>query len=69
MPSQLPDLFGVPTATSGCSRTRRSSDSTAEECHKPDLEANKVPFIAAVQTTEDGKPVLACFAQGPFTNS
>jgi hypothetical protein len=28
---------------------------------------NKVPFIAAVQTTEDGKPVLACFAQGPFT--
>jgi transposase-like protein len=29
--------------------------------------ANKVPFIAAVQTTEDGKPVLACFAQGPLT--
>lgn len=28
---------------------------------------NKVPFIAAVQTTEDGKPVLACFAQVPFT--
>ena len=28
---------------------------------------NKVPFIAAVQTTEDGKPVLACFAQAPFT--
>lgn len=27
----------------------------------------KVPFIAAVQTTEDGKPVLACFAQVPFT--
>jgi transposase-like protein len=27
----------------------------------------KVPFIAAVQTTEDGKPVLACFAQAPFT--
>ena len=28
---------------------------------------NKVPFIAAVQTTEDGQPVLACFAQAPFT--
>jgi ISXO2 transposase-like protein/transposase-like zinc ribbon protein len=28
---------------------------------------NKVPFIAAVQTTEDGKPVVACFAQTPFT--
>lgn len=28
---------------------------------------NKVPFIAAVQTTEDGKPVVACFAQAPFT--
>lgn len=28
---------------------------------------NKVPFIAAVQTTEDGQPVLACFAQCPFT--
>ena len=28
---------------------------------------NKVPFIAAVQTTNDGKPVLACFAQAPFT--
>ena len=28
---------------------------------------NKVPFIAAVQTTEDGQPVLACFAQVPFT--
>lgn len=28
---------------------------------------NKVPFIAAVQTTESGKPVLACFAQVPFT--
>jgi ribosomal protein L37AE/L43A len=27
----------------------------------------KVPFIAAVQTTEDGQPVLACFAQRPFT--
>jgi ribosomal protein L37AE/L43A len=28
---------------------------------------NKVPFIAAVQTTEAGQPVLACFAQRPFT--
>ena len=28
---------------------------------------NKVPFIAAVQTTEDGKPVRACFVQAPFT--
>src|SRR4029453_13856057 len=28
---------------------------------------NKVPFIAAVQTTESGQPVLACFAQAPFT--
>jgi ribosomal protein L37AE/L43A len=28
---------------------------------------NKVPFIAAVQTTEDGQPVLACFTQKPFT--
>jgi ribosomal protein L37AE/L43A len=28
---------------------------------------NKVPFIAAVQTTDDGKPVLACFARAPFT--
>ena len=28
----------------------------------------KVPFIAAVQTTEDGQPVVACFAQRPFTN-
>jgi ribosomal protein L37AE/L43A len=28
---------------------------------------NKVPFIAAVQTTEDGKPVVVCFAQAPFT--
>jgi hypothetical protein len=27
-----------------------------------------VPFIAAVQTTEDGQPVVACFAQRPFTN-
>ena len=28
---------------------------------------NKVPFIAAVQTTDAGRPVLACFAQVPFT--
>ena len=28
---------------------------------------NKVPFIAAVQTTEAGRPVFACFAQAPFT--
>jgi hypothetical protein len=28
---------------------------------------NKVPFIAAVQTTEAGKPVAVCFAQAPFT--
>jgi len=28
---------------------------------------NKVPFIAAVQTTEAGQPVFACFAQVPFT--
>ena len=28
---------------------------------------NKVPFIAAVQTTEDGKPVRACFVQCSFT--
>jgi ribosomal protein L37AE/L43A len=28
---------------------------------------NKVPFIAAVQTTEAGQPVLCCFEQRPFT--
>jgi ribosomal protein L37AE/L43A len=28
---------------------------------------NKVAFIAAVQTTDDGKPHLACFAARPFT--
>jgi transposase-like protein len=28
---------------------------------------NKVSFVAAVQTTEDGKPVVACFARIPFT--
>ena len=27
-----------------------------------------MPFIAAVQTTPEGKPVLACFAQQPFTS-
>jgi hypothetical protein len=29
---------------------------------------NKVPFIAAVQTTPQGKPVLACFSQQPLTS-
>jgi hypothetical protein len=29
---------------------------------------NKVPFIAAVQTTPEGQPQLACFAQQPFTS-
>ena len=28
---------------------------------------NKVPFIAAVQTTPDGPPQFACFAAQPFT--
>ena len=28
---------------------------------------NKVPFIAAVQTTQDGQAILACFARQPFT--
>ena len=28
---------------------------------------NKVPFVAAVQTTESGAPVLACFSQRSFT--
>jgi ISXO2-like transposase domain/Transposase zinc-ribbon domain len=28
---------------------------------------NKVPFVAAVQTTESGAPVLVCFSQRPFT--
>lgn len=28
---------------------------------------NKVPFLAAVQTTPDGKPIVACFAPRPFT--
>jgi transposase-like protein len=29
---------------------------------------NKVPFVAAVQTTEDGQPVRCCLALRPFTN-
>jgi hypothetical protein len=28
---------------------------------------NKVPFIAAVQTTESGAPVLVCLSPRPFT--
>ena len=28
---------------------------------------NKIPFIAAVQTTPDGQPLYACFAKQPFT--
>ena len=30
---------------------------------------NKVPFVAAVQTTEDGQPHLACLSARPFTNA
>lgn len=30
---------------------------------------NKVPFLAAVQTTEGGQPVLCCLAQAPFTTA
>jgi ribosomal protein L37AE/L43A len=30
---------------------------------------NKVPFVAAVQTTEDGRPHLACLSPRPFTNA
>ena len=30
---------------------------------------NKVPFVAAVQTTESGAPVLACFSQRAFTKA
>jgi ribosomal protein L37AE/L43A len=30
---------------------------------------NKVSFVAAVPTTEDGQAVLACFAQLPFTKT
>jgi hypothetical protein len=29
---------------------------------------NKVPFVAAVQTTPDGQPQFACLRQQPFTN-
>ena len=29
---------------------------------------NKVPFIAAVQTTPDGQPQFACLSQQPFTS-
>lgn len=29
---------------------------------------NKVPFIAAVQTTPEGRPLYACFAKQPFTS-
>ena len=29
---------------------------------------NKVPFIAAVQTTPEGQPLYACFAKQPFTS-
>jgi ribosomal protein L37AE/L43A len=29
---------------------------------------NKVPFIAAVQTSPDGKPICVCFAQQPLTS-
>ena len=28
---------------------------------------NKVPFVAAVQTTESGQPILMCLSQRPFT--
>lgn len=28
---------------------------------------NKVPFVAAVQTTESGQPVLVCLSRRPFT--
>jgi len=28
---------------------------------------NKIPFVAAVQTTESGQPVVACLSQRPFT--
>ena len=30
---------------------------------------NKVPFVAAVQTTEGGQPHLACLSPQPFTNA
>ena len=28
---------------------------------------NKVPFVAAVQTTDDGKPIVACYRMQPHT--
>ena len=28
---------------------------------------NKIPFVAAVQTTESGQPVMICLSQRPFT--
>ena len=28
---------------------------------------NKIPFVAAVQTTESGQPILMCLSQRPFT--
>jgi transposase-like protein len=28
---------------------------------------NKIPFVAAVQTTESGQPVMMCLSQRPFT--
>lgn len=28
---------------------------------------NKIPFVAAVQTTDDGRPLFACFRRMPFT--
>ena len=30
---------------------------------------NKIPFVAAVQTTESGQPVLMCLSQRPFTKA
>lgn len=30
---------------------------------------NKVPFVAAIQTTDDGKPHLACLSPRPFTKA
>lgn len=30
---------------------------------------NKVPFVVAVQTTEDGRPHLACLSARPFTKA
>lgn len=30
---------------------------------------NKIPFVAAVQTTESGQPILMCLSQRPFTKA